>query len=112
MAAELFQFQTVSEAHDAPEPFIVKVVPPTQVMLVLSTGALAWLEVSSSLAAGVSVVVAGGLKKRLPLRGHLLEDDCQSLCGPPPQVQEELNCLARLSLAMRLKIELGLDCSS
>src|SRR5882762_3519391 len=87
------QFQTVSDTYVPPGPLVAKVVPPTWVMLVLSEGnGTAAVKASESPLA---------LKKDWPCAAICLKT-CSAVASGPPPPQEQLSCLARLSLAMRL----------
>lgn len=60
------QFQTVSETYEPPGPVVVRVVPPTCVMFVLSAG--------NGTAPVNRIEISGSVEEGLSLRRHLLED--------------------------------------
>src|ERR1017187_5856090 len=87
------QFQTFSESQDPPGLVVVKVVPPTSVMYGLSAGnGMGPVNASESPQALKNAWPCAAISRKIwsPAGSG----------GPPPQ--EQLICLERLSLAMRL----------
>src|SRR3954463_6671770 len=87
------EFQTVSETNAPPGPVVDKVVPPTWVMFVLSDG--------KSIAVLNASVSPLALKNDWPWAAICLKICSAAETGEPPP-HEQLNCLHRLSLAIRL----------
>src|SRR5207237_6332435 len=85
--------QTVSDTNDPPGPLVVSVVPPTCVIFGLSSGK----EIEPANASPSPLAV----KKDCPWAAICKNMFSAVALGPPP-LQEQLSCLDKLSLAMRL----------
>src|SRR5690348_11421925 len=99
------QFQAVSDTYEPPGPVVVRVVPPTCVIFVLSDGnGMRPVKASESPVA---------LKNECPW-GAIGKKSCYGDGSGLPPPQEQPICLAMLSFAMRLRIStqgLGLGAS-
>src|ERR1019366_1532678 len=100
------QFQTTSEAQEAPVPFIVNVVPPTWVMYGLLEGALGCRGLSTPLTEREPDVNAplspDALKNVCPTASMLLKIASVVVLGPPqPHEQLKFTTLLLASIAFR-----------
>src|SRR5271157_2332177 len=97
------QFHTVSDCHVPPGPLVLKVVAPTTVTFGSSDGGLRLTGLPDAVNAPLS---PDARKNDCPWVAY-----CWKICSVFESMSnphEQLNCSARLSVAMRFKMSLGI----